>query len=74
MSDTNYSVILHDLSNRYYQNKISFEDYRAQRKMILDKIDEEFNGEQLAEQKKDKSEVPSIFLRTIQFFKNTDVE
>ena len=74
MSDTNYSVILHDLSSKYYQNKISFEDYRAQRKIILDKIDEEFNGQEVAEQKKDESEAPSIFLRTIQFFKNTDVE
>ena len=74
MTNTNYSVILRNLSNRYYLNQISFQDYRAQRKVILDKIDEEFNGQKLLEREEENSEASSIFMRTIQFFKNTDVD
>jgi hypothetical protein len=74
MSNNNYSVILRNLSNRFYHSQLSFQDYRAQRKIILDKIDEEFNGQQPAEQVENKSEASSIFMRTIQFFKNTDME
>jgi hypothetical protein len=74
MTNTNYSVILRTLSNRYYLNQISFQDYRAQRKIILDKIDEEFNGHKQGEIEEERPEASSIFMRTIQFFKNTDMD
>ncbi len=74
MSDTNLSAMLRNLSREYYQKRISFEDYRAQRKIILDKIDEEFNGQHATETQADNSATSSIFIRAINFFKNTDVE
>ena len=42
--NTHFSATLRNLSKEYYQNLIGCEDYRAQRKDILDKIDEEFIG------------------------------
>lgn len=74
MSDTNLSAMLRNLSREYYQKRISFKDYRAQRKIILDKIDEEFNGRRSTEAQADNSATSSIFTRVIKFFKNTDVE
>ena len=74
MSDTNLSAMLRNLSREYYQNRISFEDYRAQRKILLDKIDEEFNGQHAAETQADNSATSSIFTRVIKFFKNTGAE
>lgn len=43
MNDSNYSVILRNLSSDYYHGHIGFDEYRMQRKIILDKIDEELN-------------------------------
>lgn len=74
MTDISFSSTLRQLSKNYYQQHIGFEDYRAQRKIILDQIDEEFNGRQitpLEEQQAD--EKSSIFLKTIAFFQNTDL-
>jgi serine/threonine protein phosphatase PrpC len=44
-SDSNFSALLRNLSADIYQKRISFEEYRARRKVILDRIDEEFNGD-----------------------------
>jgi len=66
--------MLRNLSNDYYYNHIGFEDYRVQRKIILDKIDEEFNGRQPEELESEADEKTSIFMQTISFFKNTDVD
>ena len=35
---------LHTLSNDYYQNRISFDEYREQRSQLLKLIDEDLNG------------------------------
>jgi hypothetical protein len=78
MSDDSFSVKLRNLSKEYYQNHIGFEEYRAHRKIILDKIDEEFNGGQSNETQVDSlddspgTDDSSIFMKTIAFFKNTD--
>ena len=74
MGDISYSAKLRDLSKDYYQNHIRFDEYRSQRKILIDKIDEEFNGRKI----EDNAEVPdsessSVFMKTIAFFKNTDV-
>ena len=74
MSDLSYSAMLRDLSKNYYQNHIGFEDYRAQRKSVLDKIDEEFNGRKTIEESADTSNDSSIFMKTIAFFKNSDID
>jgi len=82
MSDISYSAKLRDLSKDYYQNHIRLDEYRSQRKLIIDKIDEEFNGRKTetyqldttatnTEQKDDDS---SVFMKTIAFFKNSDVD
>ncbi len=81
MSDISYSAKLRDLSKDYYQNHIRFDEYRSQRKIIIDKIDEEFNGsksEAAGEETEEKTAVDteesSVFMKTIAFFKNTDVD
>ena len=69
-----FSLMLRNLTDAYYHEAIGFEEYRAQRKIILDKIDEEFNGLQntpldaAGEEKQQRSS----FLQTISFFRNND--
>lgn len=74
MSEFSFSDRLRDLSNEYCQSHISFEEYRSMRKVILDKIDEEYNGFKQASEKSDESQNVSIFMKTIAFFKNRDIE
>ena len=82
MPDISYSAKLRDLSKDYYQNHIKFDEYRSQRKIIIDKIDEEFNGykpqniedNNLNEDELEKTGESSVFMKTIAFFKNNDVD
>lgn len=74
MSETSYSILLRNLSNDYYHNHIGFDDYRVQRKIILDKIDEDFNGQSVAEVVQQETEKTSLFMQTISFFRNTDID
>lgn len=74
MTGTSFSAMLRNLSKEYYQSHIGFDEYRAQRKIILDKIDEEFNGRKSLEQATDKSEDSSLFMSTIAFFKGSDID
>ena len=69
MNEASLSAQLRNLSRDYYQKRISFKEYRAQRKVLLDKIDEEFNGQHLTETQADNTVGLSIFMRTIEFFK-----
>jgi len=43
MNEIKYCSLLRDLSNDYANQRISFEQYRAERKILLWKIDEEYN-------------------------------
>ncbi|RDH83832.1 MAG: hypothetical protein DIZ80_06770 [endosymbiont of Galathealinum brachiosum] len=82
MSDISYSTKLRDLSKDYYQNHIRLDEYRSRRKLIIDKIDEEFNGRKTessgldsdVESHDDTSEESSVFMKTIAFFKNSDID
>ncbi len=74
MSETSYSILLRNLSHDYYHNHIGFDDYRVQRKIILDKIDEDFNGQSVAEVVQQETEKTSLFMQTISFFRNTDID
>jgi len=78
MSDISYSAKLRDLSKEYYQNHIRLDEYRSLRKLVLDKIDEEFNGkkpEVMSVELDNKSvDDSSVFMKTIAFFKNNDVD
>jgi hypothetical protein len=64
--------MLRRLSNDYYYEKVGFQDYRIQRKIILDKIDEEYNGMQGMDQPQTESDKTSILMQTISFFRNSD--
>lgn len=46
-SETDCPKLLRKLSNDYYQKNIGIEEYRDQRKILLDKIDAQFNAEQV---------------------------
>ena len=74
MSEASYSLMLRNLSGDYYQNLIEFEEYRTQRKKVLDKIDLELNGTEATHYDSVDDEVPPIFMQTIGFFKNTDID
>lgn len=82
MSDISYSAKLRALSKDYYQNHLRFDEYRAQRKIVFDKIDEEFNGQKVPqissdtteEKAKDPANQSSVFMKTIAFFKNNDID
>ncbi len=43
MSDLEVSALLRNLSEDYSNNRVSFSEYRSQRKIILRKLDEEYN-------------------------------
>jgi len=70
MSEENFSVILRNLADDYFNDRIPFNEYRSKRKIILDKIDEEFNGIEQVDNVEEKS---SIFMQTIKFFKGSDI-
>ena len=74
MIESSYSRMLRNLSNDYYQNRIEFEDYRNRRKMILDKIDVEFNGDQPGVEVTVDQDQKSEFMQTVAFYQDGDVE
>jgi len=82
MSDISYSAKLRDLSKEHYQSHIRLDEYRLLRKVVLDKIDEEFNGRKIEEVSDNSNEEldtkspddSSVFMKTIAFFKNSDVD
>ena len=58
MQKQSFSTVLRELSKSYYNHYISFHEYRAQRRELLDKIDTYFNGAQVSsEMVKSESEI-----------------
>jgi hypothetical protein len=49
MLETKYAAVIKNLFQEYYKRNISMGEYRAQRKRILDQMDEEYNGTKNAE-------------------------
>ena len=78
MSDLRESAMLRELVSDYYNQLITFEEYRAQRNMIFDIIDEEING--VVPDKGNDNEVEetnndaSLINKAISFFKKSDNE
>ena len=73
MSQESYSVLLRNLSNDYFHGRINFDEYRIQRKIILDKIDEDFNGIESGVNEDDQQDEASILMQTVKFFKGKDL-
>lgn len=44
MAETKYSARIKNLFHEYYKRNLSMGEYRAQRKIIIDQMDEEYNG------------------------------
>lgn len=44
MSDTHYSATIKNLFQEYYKRNLTMGEYRAQRKLLIDQMDKEFNG------------------------------
>lgn len=59
---------LRTLSNDYYQNRISFLQYREQRSQLLKLIDEDLNGIKIIEEVKNKKD-ESIIEKALSFLK-----
>ena len=74
MTDTSHSLELRKLSNDYYHNHIGFDEYRMQRRLILDRIDREMNGKSAPETAPDDADKNSKFMQTIGFMRNTDID
>jgi hypothetical protein len=72
MDDKSISALLRDLSSDYYHNHIGFEDYRRQRKEILDNIDLQMNGKQKKDDMEEDDSKSSLFMQTITFLQNQD--
>lgn len=72
MDDKSISSVLRDLSSDYYQNLIGFEEYRKQRKVILDNIDLQINGKQSPEDSDEDTGKSALFMQTIAFLQNQD--
>ncbi|MDH5354762.1 MAG: hypothetical protein OEY09_10005 [Gammaproteobacteria bacterium] len=73
MNDSSYSVILQNLSSDYYHGQIDFEDYRIQRKIVLDKVDEELNGFSIIDNDPGENNNKEDFFNTITYVQNTDI-
>lgn len=74
MDDKSISAVLRDLSCDYYQNHIGFDDYRRQRKEILDNIDLQMNGIHKRDDDREDDSKSSLFMQTITFLQNQDNE
>jgi hypothetical protein len=74
MDDKSISEMLRDLSMDFYQNHIGFNDYRRQRKEILDNIDLQMNGIQKKDDEQGEDDTNSLFMQTITFLQNQDDE
>ncbi len=82
MINNDYIIKIRELSSDYYQNHIGFETYRSERKVLLDKIDEECNGRKSVEdtagscanEATEAEKESSILMKTIAFFKNNEAE
>lgn len=44
MQGRSYSFMLQELSHNYYQHQMTFQDYRSQRREILNNIDSHYNS------------------------------
>ncbi|MCP4430334.1 MAG: hypothetical protein GY806_05090 [Gammaproteobacteria bacterium] len=74
MSEASYSLMLRNLSNDFYHNHIGIDEYRAQRKVILDKIDKELNDQDPAKPGSENEQLSTVFMQTVSFFNNTEID
>lgn len=72
MSDLPCSEKLRCLSDDYYNQRITQEEYRSQRKIILDDLDAKFNP--IKTESSDDPAEKSMLSKAISFFKKDDVE
>lgn len=49
MNDFSYSILIRNLCDEYNEHNISLNEYLQQRKFLLNKIDQEFNGVNIEE-------------------------
>ncbi len=68
MNFKNNMNLLETLSDDYYRNRISFEEYRQQRNQLLQALDEELNGVTAIEEKAD-SQSESLLDKALSFLK-----
>lgn len=43
MQNKSFSSLLQDLCNKHYNHRISFDEYRTERRRLIDKIDKYYN-------------------------------
>lgn len=71
-----YGEQLENLAKNYYQHHITFEDYRAQRKLVLDEMDAEINGRQEIEAQpagcEETTQPLSLFRKAASIFKGNE--
>lgn len=47
MTEINYSAMLRELVDEYFEHRLTRVEYLAQRRGLLDRIDHEFNGDDI---------------------------
>ena len=69
MTDFIYSDAIRELADDYYNQRLTLEEYREQRKTLLDKIDEEYNGIVIVTEE-DNQQDSGLFSKAVAFFSN----
>ena len=59
MQGRSYSSMLQELSHRYYQHQMTFQDYRSQRREILNSIDSHYNRIDVQQKINESANIPS---------------
>lgn len=44
MADTHYTATVKNLFQEFYKRNLTMGEYRAQRKLVIDQMDREYNG------------------------------
>ena len=74
MNEISYSLLLRELAERYYDQRIEFGEYRARRKEILDSIDKEFNHAQSRREPRQNVDDTTDFIQTVGFIAGSEVD
>ncbi len=60
MTDTHYTADIKNLLQEYYKRNLTMGEYRAQRKLLIDQMDREYNGAQSMDNNSPPAETLSL--------------
>ena len=72
MFNKRFTLLLDKLSSDYYQNRLGFDQYRAQRAALLDQMDREMNGDIRSDTLKDEPDIDPTVIKINGNVRNSD--